>query len=41
MVDCAIEILERNVMAHKDGELGALLSQTSVISTVPPLGFGY
>ena len=35
MVEGATRVLQRNLDAHKDGELGYLLSGSSVIATVP------
>lgn len=37
MVEGATRILQRDVDAHRDGELGHLLSESSVISTIPPI----
>lgn len=37
MVDCALNALKDFVEVHKDGEFGYLLSQSSIISTIPGL----
>ena len=37
IVEGATRVLQRNLDAHRDGELGYLLSESSVISTIPHL----